>query len=111
MQPEVRDDRQLRALTGVSTEKLSILEAAFALALDDEKERVYREGVANGTRQRKPGGGRKGNLPTAYEKLVFLLYYLFSAPCKTGFAQNDIFGLLAVIFAEISADPIWLSAN
>lgn len=76
MMPEVRDDRQLRALTGVSTEKLAILEDAFALALDDEKERKYREGLANGTRQRKPGGGRKGNLPTTYEKLVFLLYYL-----------------------------------
>jgi hypothetical protein len=74
--PEIRDDRQMRALTGVPTEKLSILEAAFALALDDEKERAYREGLVQGKRQRKPGGGQKGKLPTPYDKLMFLLYYL-----------------------------------
>jgi hypothetical protein len=74
--PEIRDDRQMRALTGVPTEKFSTLEAAFALAIDDEKERAYREGLAQGKRQRKPGGGQKGKLPTAYEKLTFLLYYL-----------------------------------
>ena len=37
--------------------------------------------------------------------------YLFSAPCKTGFVQNDIFGLSTAVFAEIPADSIWLSAN
>jgi hypothetical protein len=73
---EIRDDRQLRALTGVSTEKFSTLEAAFTLALDDEKELKYREGIVQGKRQRKPGGGQKGKLPTAHEKLTFLLYYL-----------------------------------
>ena len=76
MIPEIRDDRQMRALTGVPTEKFSTLEAAFALALDDEKERVYQEGIAVGTRQRKPGGGQKGKLPGEHEKLIFLLYYL-----------------------------------
>ncbi len=76
MIPEIRDDRQMRALTGVPTEKFSTLEAAFALALEDEKERVYQEGVAAGKRQRKPGGGQKGKLPNEHEKLIFLLYYL-----------------------------------
>jgi Helix-turn-helix of DDE superfamily endonuclease len=74
--PEIRDDRQMRALTGVPAEKFSILEAAFALALDDEKERAYQEGISTGQRQRKPGGGQKGKLPTVNDKLVFLLYYL-----------------------------------
>ena len=76
MIPEISDDRQMRALTGVPTEKLSRLEAAFALALDDEKEKSYREGLAKGERQRKPGGGQKGKLPSVHDKLVFLLYYL-----------------------------------
>jgi hypothetical protein len=75
MRPEIRDDRQMRALTGVSTEKLAILESAFAKALAEEKERVYQEQLAKGKRQRKPGGGQKGKLPTAGEKLIFLLYY------------------------------------
>ncbi len=35
--PEMKGERQARALTGVPTEKLPTLEAAFALALDDEK--------------------------------------------------------------------------
>lgn len=76
MIPEIRDERQRRALTGLPEEKFSILEAAFALALADEKERKYQEGLTVGNRKRKPGGGQKGKLPTAYEKLVFLLYYL-----------------------------------
>jgi hypothetical protein len=74
--PEIRDDRQQRALTGVPTEKLPTLEAAFSLALDDEKERKYRAGVAAGKRQRKPGAGQKGKLPSVQEKLTFVLYYL-----------------------------------
>lgn len=74
--PELKDERQTRALTGVPAEKLVTLEAAFALALEDEKERAYREGVKEGKRERKPGGGQKGKLPTAYDKLIFVLYYL-----------------------------------
>ncbi len=76
MIPEIRDERQMRALTGVSAEKFSVLEAAFGLALADEKERAYHEGLAEGKRQRKPGAGQKGKLPTVHEKLTFLLYYL-----------------------------------
>ena len=76
MIPEIRDDRQMRALTGVPTEKLWTLEAAFALALEEEKERAYQEGVAAGKRQRKPGGGQKGKLANEHDRLVFLLYYL-----------------------------------
>jgi hypothetical protein len=52
------------------------LEAAFALALADEKEQAYQTGLAAGKRRRKPGGGQKGKLPTEHDKLVFLLYYL-----------------------------------
>ena len=76
MRPETRDDRQMRALTGVSTEKLAVLESAFATAWAEEKERVYLEQLAQGKRQRKPGAGQKGKLPTIREKLFFLLYYL-----------------------------------
>jgi hypothetical protein len=76
MIPEIRDERQMRALTGTSQEKFADLEAAFALALADEKERAYRAGLTAGKRQRKPGGGQKGKLPTEHDKLVFLLYYL-----------------------------------
>lgn len=76
MIPEMNYERQARALTGAPTEKLASLEAVFALALDDEKERMYREGIRDGKRERKPGGGQKGKLPTAHEKLVFVLYFI-----------------------------------
>ena len=76
MRPEIRDDRQMRALTGVSTAKLAVLESAFATAWVEEKERVYLEQLVQGKRQRKPGAGQKGKLPTMREKLLFLLYYL-----------------------------------
>jgi hypothetical protein len=76
VKPEIRDDRQMRAVTGVSKEKFATLEAAFSLALAEEKERSYQEGLDAGKRQRKPGGGQKGKLPKVRDKLVFVLYYL-----------------------------------
>ena len=40
------------------------------------KEQAYEEGKAKGERQRAPGGGKKGQLRTMRDKVVFLLYYL-----------------------------------
>lgn len=76
MRPEIKGDRQLRALTGVSTEKWSTLEKVFGDTLKEEKARTYQEKLLEGKRKRKPGGGQKGKLPTVYDKLLFLLYYL-----------------------------------
>lgn len=86
MEPEIRDDRQTRALTGVSTEKLALLEIAFAKAYAEAKEKNYQEQVKAGKRQRKPGAGQKGKLPTIREKLIFVLYYLKVYP------TFDVFG-------------------
>jgi hypothetical protein len=86
MEPEIRDDRQMRALTGVSIEKFEILEAAFAKAYAEEKDRIYQEQVSGGKRQRKPGAGRKSKLLTIREKLIFVLYYLKVYP------TFDVFG-------------------
>lgn len=76
MEPEIRDDRQMRALTGIPTEKFEILEAAFGKALADDRTSYYQKQVAEGNRQRKLGGGQKGKLRTVREKLIFVLYYL-----------------------------------
>lgn len=86
MEFEIRDDRQMRALTGVSTEKLETLEAAFAKAFAEEKEKIYQQQLKAGKRQRKPGGGQKGKLPTLRDKLLFVLYYLKVYP------TFDVFG-------------------
>ena len=86
MEPEIRDDRQMRALTGVSIEKFETLEAAFAKAYAEEKDRIYQKQLSDGKRQRKPGAGQKGKLPTIREKLIFVLYYLKVYP------TFDVFG-------------------
>ena len=86
----------MRALIGVTMEKFSTLEAAFALALADEKERAYQEGLATGKRKRKPGSGQKGKLLTIYDKLVFLLYYLKVYP------TFDVLGAQTVYLLDIT---------
>ena len=111
MIPEIRDERQMRALTGLSTEKLMILEAAFALALADAKEEAYREGLSAGKRQRKPGAGQKGKLPSEHEKVVFLLYYLKVYPTfdvlGTQFGMNrskaceNVHALLPILYKAL----------
>ena len=75
MSMKIRDDRQLRALTGLNREQFEILSEAFSNTHAEMKERAYRQGLAEGTRKRRPGGGKKGALPTMRDKLLFLLYY------------------------------------
>jgi len=44
------------------------------------QQHTYENGVASGTRRRKPGGGSKGKLPTMADKLQFVLYYYKTYP-------------------------------
>lgn len=76
----IRDDRQLRSLTGVSEEVLANLELEFTKVYQRHQEEAYEQGRAKGTRQRKAGGGRKGVLDTMQAKLWFILYYLKTYP-------------------------------
>lgn len=75
MQIDIRDERQMRALTGLSPEQFEQLLTAFGKSYREYIETEYIRGVVKGTRQRKPGGGQKGKLPTMSEKLFFVLYY------------------------------------
>jgi len=63
MRPEIKDDRQLRALTGVPTEKWGTLENAFGTALKEEKERVYQEELGRVNVNVKQEVDRKANYP------------------------------------------------
>ena len=73
----IRDDRQMRALTGLDLGAFCGLIAPFAAACQQ---------VANARfspqrpRQRQAGGGRKGRLSSPEQKLLLLLYYLKSYP-------------------------------
>jgi hypothetical protein len=76
MLEKIRDERQLKALTGLSGEKFAVLAEAFAKVCQTEQERAYEQGL----KQRRPGGGQKGKLPSAEAKLSFMLYYFKNYP-------------------------------
>ena len=77
---QVRDERQMNALTGLSQAQFDNLLPAFSDIYGATQWRHYEEGVTSGTRRRKPGGGTKGKLPTMTEKLLFVLYYYKTYP-------------------------------
>ena len=76
----IRDDRQMRALTGVSQEKFTQLLPVFSRVYQQERDKAYEQGLAAGTRKRKPGGGQKGELPEMVDKLTFILNYYKTYP-------------------------------
>ena len=72
---KIRDDRQMCTLTGVAQAQFEILLETFTTCYKQKQEQAYQEGLTKGKRKRRPGGGRKGALPTMRDKLLFLLYY------------------------------------
>ena len=77
---QIRDDRQMKALTGLSPAQFDHLLSVFSDVYQTTQQKTYEEGVASGTRRRQPGGGSKGKLPTMAEKLQFVLYYYKTYP-------------------------------
>jgi DDE superfamily endonuclease len=77
---QIRDDRQMKALTGLSQAQFDQLLSVFSDLYQATQQKTYEEGVASGTRRRKPGGGSKGKLPTMADKLLFVLYYYKTYP-------------------------------
>lgn len=81
MKPEeIRDDRQMRSLTGLSLKQFAQLTIEFEKDHQEEQRQRYTEGLSNGTRQRGLGGGRKGKLPRVADKLFFTLVYFKTYP-------------------------------
>ena len=76
----IRDDRQMKALTGLSQDQFDHLLPVFSAISQAAQQQTYEKGVESGTRWRKPGGGSKGKLPTMAEKLQFVLYYYKTYP-------------------------------
>jgi hypothetical protein len=69
----MRDDRQMKALTGLSHAQFDHLLPVFSEIYRATQQQTYEAGGASGTRRRHPGGGSKGKLPTMAEKLPFVL--------------------------------------
>jgi Helix-turn-helix of DDE superfamily endonuclease len=76
----IRDDRQMKALTGLSQAQFDHLLPVFSAIYQATQQHAYEKGVASGTRWRHPGGGSKGKLPTMADKLQFVLYYYKTYP-------------------------------
>ena len=77
---QIRDDRQMKALTGLSQAPFDHLLSVFSDIYRATQQKTYEEGVEAGTRRRHPGGGSKGKLATMAEKLQFVLYYYKTYP-------------------------------
>ena len=81
MKPEeIRDDRQMRSLTGLSQQQFATLTSEFEKDYQAYRQIRYDEELAKGMRQRCLGGGRKGNLPRVKDKLFFTLVYFKTYP-------------------------------
>jgi hypothetical protein len=76
----IRDDRQMKALTGVSQAQFDFLLPVFSHVYQEAQQQRYEDGVETGQRSRKPGAGIKGKLPTMTDKLQFVLYYYKTYP-------------------------------
>ncbi len=77
---QIRDDRQMKALTGLSQAQFDHLLPVFSDMYQGSQQKTSEEGVESRTRMRNPGGGSKGKLPTIADKLLFLLYYYKTYP-------------------------------
>jgi hypothetical protein len=77
---QIRDDRQMKALTGLSQDQFHHLLPVFSDIYQVTQQKAYEDGLTSATRVRKPGGGCKGKLPTMADKLLFVLYYYKTYP-------------------------------
>lgn len=76
LQRVLRDDRLLRALTGLNLKAFTELKPAFAQALSEAK--IPRR--SSKPRQRATGAGRKPRLETVDDKLIYILVYFKCYP-------------------------------
>lgn len=81
---DIKNDRVSSSLIGMKIEEFKELAKSFEKEIIEERERAYKEGE----RKRKAGGGAKGNLETAEQKLFFVLYYMKNYP------SYDVLGYL-----------------
>ena len=70
---DIQDERQFKALTGVSPQEFQRLLPVFRTSYQERQQERYAS--TQTTRQRQPGGGQKGKLPTMALKLFFILSY------------------------------------
>lgn len=85
---KIRDDRQMKALTGLSSAQFERLLVEFEKTYQAHQQQAYEVEVAQGHRKRKVGGGQKGKLPDMSDKLEFILRYLKTYPTYDELAES-----------------------
>ena len=73
MGSQVRDERQRKAFTGLSPAQCDDRRPVFNDLYGGTQQKRSEEGVASGTRRRKPGGGPQGQWPTIPDNLRCVL--------------------------------------
>ncbi len=73
----LKRERLCKAFTGLSPGEFANLVPMFEKSLEERKQNDY---LTNPNRQRKPGGGKKSLIPTADQKLFFILFYFKCYP-------------------------------
>ena len=76
----IRDERQLKACTGLSHAEFAQVLPVFSAVYAETQQQTSAEGVMAGTRTRQLGGGAKGTRPTLAEKLLCVLSYSQTSP-------------------------------
>ena len=82
---DVRDERQLKAVAGVTESQLEIIVGEFESVEKEARITKYEQAVLAGERVRKQGGVRGGILRTSIQKILFVLLY-----CKTYPTYDDL---------------------
>ncbi len=67
----LNSNRSMKAATGMSSFEFTQMVESFDQELQNERWIKYERGVEQGNRERRPGGGRIGNLKSTIEKLFF----------------------------------------
>jgi len=76
----LEDDRLIKAMLGLSASEFNELLESFREEIQNEAQVRYEIEVELGNRERKPGGGRIGNLGSYAMKLFFTLFYFKCYP-------------------------------
>lgn len=84
-----RDRRNFLALTGLTTKEFKALLPSFIEAY--RRQYAGSKTLAGKKRQRQVGGGRRGMLDSAEQKLLFMLVYLKAYPLQV--IMGELFGM------------------